>query len=31
MTDFDGLVATWRSSAGDQIRKEFLDAIAAGA
>jgi putative aldouronate transport system substrate-binding protein len=31
MTDFDGLVATWRSSAGDQIRKEYLDAIAAAA
>ncbi len=31
MSDFDGLVGTWRSSAGDQIRKEFLDAIAAGA
>jgi putative aldouronate transport system substrate-binding protein len=29
MSDFDGLVQTWRTSAGDQIRKEYLDAIAA--
>ena len=29
MTDFDGQVAQWRSSGGDQIRKEYLDAIAA--
>jgi putative aldouronate transport system substrate-binding protein len=29
MSDFDGLVATWRSAAGDQIRKEYLDAISA--
>jgi putative aldouronate transport system substrate-binding protein len=31
MTDFDGLVQTWRTSAGDQIRKEYLDAISAAA
>lgn len=30
MSDFDGLVSAWRASAGDQIRKEYLDAIAAG-
>lgn len=29
LTDYDGLVQQWRSSAGDQIRKEYLDAIAA--
>jgi len=29
LTDFDGLVQQWRASAGDQIRKEYLDAIAA--
>jgi putative aldouronate transport system substrate-binding protein len=29
LSDFAGLVQTWRSSAGDQIRKEYLDAIAA--
>jgi putative aldouronate transport system substrate-binding protein len=31
MTDFDGLVQAWRSSAGDQVRKEYLDAIASSA
>jgi putative aldouronate transport system substrate-binding protein len=31
MTDYDGLVQTWRTSAGDQVRKEYLDAINAGA
>ena len=30
LSDYDGLVQTWRSSAGDQIRKEYLDSIAAG-
>jgi putative aldouronate transport system substrate-binding protein len=29
LTDFDGLVAEWRTSAGDAIRKEFQDEIAA--
>jgi hypothetical protein len=29
MSDFDGLVQAWKSSAGDQIRKEYLDSIAA--
>jgi hypothetical protein len=28
-TDFDQLVADWRSAAGDQIRKELLDEISA--
>ena len=31
MSEFDALVRQWRSSAGDQIRKEYMDAIAAGA
>ncbi|MBV9326058.1 MAG: hypothetical protein JO352_20020 [Chloroflexi bacterium] len=31
MTDFDGLVQTWKSSAGDQIRGEYMQSIAAGA
>ena len=31
MSEFDGLVQAWRTSAGDQIRKEYLEAIAAGA
>ena len=29
MSDYDQLVAEWKSSAGDQIRKEYTDAIAA--
>jgi putative aldouronate transport system substrate-binding protein len=29
MSDLDGLLQTWRQKAGDQIRKEYLDAIAA--
>jgi putative aldouronate transport system substrate-binding protein len=29
MSDFDGLVQTWRTSAGDQIRKEYQDSISA--
>jgi hypothetical protein len=29
MSDFDGLVKEWKSSAGDSIRKEYLDATAA--
>jgi putative aldouronate transport system substrate-binding protein len=31
MEDFDGLVQTWKSSAGDQIRKEYMESISAGA
>jgi putative aldouronate transport system substrate-binding protein len=31
LTDFDGMVSAWRSQAGDQIRKEYLEAIAQGA
>ena len=31
MTDFDGLVQAWRSSAGDQIRKEYTEAISSSA
>lgn len=31
LSDYDGLVQTWKSSAGDQIRKEYLDAIHAAA
>jgi putative aldouronate transport system substrate-binding protein len=30
LSDYDGLVQSWRSSAGDQVRKELLDAMAAG-
>ena len=29
MTDYDRLVKDWQSTAGDQIRKEFTDAMAA--
>jgi len=29
MTDYDGLVNDWKTAAGDQVRKEYLDAIAA--
>jgi putative aldouronate transport system substrate-binding protein len=29
MSDYDGLVADWRSGGGDTIRKEFQDALAA--
>lgn len=28
LSDFDAAVADWRSNAGDQMRKEFQDAIA---
>jgi putative aldouronate transport system substrate-binding protein len=31
LSDYDGLVQDWKSSAGEQIRKEYLDSIAAGA
>ena len=31
LTDYDGLVQSWRSSAGDQIRNEYLTAISAAA
>jgi putative aldouronate transport system substrate-binding protein len=29
LTDLDGLVADWRTKAGDKMRGEFQDAIAA--
>jgi hypothetical protein len=29
MSTFDQLVKDWRTAAGDQMRKEYLDAIAA--
>ena len=29
MSNFDQLVSDWRSAAGDQVRKEYMDAIAA--
>ena len=29
ITDYDGLVAQWRTEAGDTIRKEFEEEIAA--
>jgi putative aldouronate transport system substrate-binding protein len=29
LTDYDGLVADWKGAAGDTIRKEYTDAIAA--
>jgi putative aldouronate transport system substrate-binding protein len=29
MSDYDQIVKEWRASAGDQVRKEYLDAIAA--
>jgi putative aldouronate transport system substrate-binding protein len=29
MTDYDGLVTDWRTTAGDQIRKEYTDAMSA--
>jgi putative aldouronate transport system substrate-binding protein len=31
LTDYDQLVTDWRNTAGDQIRKEYLDSISAGA
>jgi putative aldouronate transport system substrate-binding protein len=31
LTDYDGLVSDWRKAAGDQMRKEYLDAVAANA
>jgi len=31
MTDYDQLVTEWRNSAGEQVRKEYLDAFAANA
>jgi hypothetical protein len=31
LSDYDGLVQAWKSSAGDQIRKEYMDSISAGA
>jgi len=29
MTDYDGLVSEWKTSAGDTVRKEYTDAMAA--
>jgi putative aldouronate transport system substrate-binding protein len=29
MSDYDGLVTAWRTEAGDVVRKEFMDAMAA--
>ncbi len=29
MTDYDQLVSDWKTSAGDQVRKEYTDAMAA--
>jgi hypothetical protein len=29
MTAYDQLVSDWRSAAGDQVRKEYSDAMAA--
>jgi putative aldouronate transport system substrate-binding protein len=29
MSDFDTIVKEWKSSVGDTIRKEYLDAMAA--
>jgi putative aldouronate transport system substrate-binding protein len=31
LTDYDQIVKDWRSAAGDQVRKEYLDAMAASA
>ena len=31
LSDYDQLVKTWQAAAGDQIRKEYLDAMAAAA
>jgi putative aldouronate transport system substrate-binding protein len=31
LSDYDQVVAEWRSSGGDQSRKEYLDAFAANA
>lgn len=30
MSDYDQIVAEWRSNGGDQIRKEFMAALANG-
>jgi hypothetical protein len=30
MTDFDQIVQDWRTNGGDQMRKEFMDALATG-
>jgi hypothetical protein len=29
MSNFDQLVTDWKNTAGDQVRKEYMDAIAA--
>jgi hypothetical protein len=30
MSEYDGLVKAWQTEAGEIVRKEFMDAMAAG-